>query len=96
MLCFFCYSVLPCSPFALQSAFQLTHPTTSPSSSVQVNPVNEFVERQGIPCYVHDLDTDDMMRRVQLRINKGEGAGVLGRGFGFFSVIQEVMKVIWS
>ena len=58
-----------------------------------MNPVNEFVERQGIPCYVHDLDTDDMMRRVQLRINKGEGDGVLGRGFGFFSVIQEVMKV---
>lgn len=56
--------------------------------------MNEFVERQGIPCYVHDLDTDDMMRRVQLRINKGEGAGVLGRGFGFFSVIQEVMKVL--
>jgi hypothetical protein len=62
-------------------------------TSRQVNPVNEFVERQGIKCFVHALDTDDMMRRVQLRINKGEGSDVLGRGLGFFSVIQEVMKV---
>jgi hypothetical protein len=30
-----------------------------------VQPVNQFVEQQGIRCFVHDLDTDDMMRRVQ-------------------------------
>ena len=28
-----------------------------------VRPVDEFVKRQGIECYVHDLDTDDLMRR---------------------------------
>jgi len=33
-----------------------------------VRPVHEFVERQGLRCFVHALDTDDMMRRVQVKV----------------------------
>jgi len=56
-----------------------------------VRPVNEFVERQGIRCLVHDIDSDDMMRRVQTRINNGQGEG-LSRGLGFFSAVTDVMN----
>lgn len=64
-------------------------PPHSNPSSWQVIPVNEFVERQGIKCYLHDLNTDDMMRRVQMRINKGIGEN-LGRGLGFFKNLADV------
>lgn len=55
-----------------------------------VIPVNEFVERQGIKCYLHDLNTDDLMRRVQMKINQGS-AERLGRGLGFFKNLADVV-----
>jgi UDP:flavonoid glycosyltransferase YjiC (YdhE family) len=57
-----------------------------------VRPVNEFVERQGIRCMVHDLDTDDLMRRTQTKINKGVHAAKVSRCLGFFSAVSDVMK----
>jgi UDP:flavonoid glycosyltransferase YjiC (YdhE family) len=57
-----------------------------------VRPVNEFVERQGLPCMVHDLDTDELMRRVQTKINAGVHAAKVSRGLGFFSAVSDVME----
>jgi hypothetical protein len=55
-----------------------------------VRPVDEFVKRQGIQCYVHDLDTDALMRRTQVKVNEG-AAERLGKALGFFKAVTEVM-----
>jgi hypothetical protein len=55
-----------------------------------VKPVDEFVKRQGIPCYVHDLDTDVLMRRTQTKVTQG-AAERLGKALGFFKAVAEVM-----
>eukprot|EP00613_Pedinella_sp_CCMP2098_P026046 CAMPEP_0171702948 /NCGR_PEP_ID=MMETSP0991-20121206/11872_1 /TAXON_ID=483369 /ORGANISM="non described non described, Strain CCMP2098" /LENGTH=685 /DNA_ID=CAMNT_0012292333 /DNA_START=62 /DNA_END=2119 /DNA_ORIENTATION=+ len=59
-----------------------------------VRPVNAFVERQGLKCMVHDLDTDDLMRRVQTKINAATGinAANISKGLGFFSAVSDVME----
>mmetsp|Transcript_40771 Transcript_40771/g.93810 ORF Transcript_40771/g.93810 Transcript_40771/m.93810 type:complete len:626 (-) Transcript_40771:234-2111(-) len=55
-----------------------------------VRPVNQYVERQGFKCYVHELDTDELMRRVQLKVDKI--VKVMGPGLGFFHAMTQVME----
>lgn len=56
-----------------------------------VRPVNRFVESHGFRTILHDLDTDDMMRRVQIRVN--QVVGRLGQGLGFFHTMVQVHRV---
>ena len=55
--------------------------------------MNEYVERQGFKTYVHDIDSDDIMRRVQMKVEKNEKT--LGQSLGFFNATVQVCVCVY-
>jgi sterol 3beta-glucosyltransferase len=56
-----------------------------------VRPMDAFVEKHGLRCFVHELNVDDMMRRVQTKVHEGVGRRA-GTAIAFFSAVSRVSK----
>ena len=52
-------------------------------------PVDVLIRSRGFKCFVHDLDTEALMRRTQIIMHKSKIFDNIGRGLGFFAALLE-------